>query len=127
MREGNFIGVDTNEAGALKENDIVSTRELGTQWNSLILIQRSPAGSERGLPFARDGIRTSRADAWNQDWEYISRVRYPTQGFEDIVIILAFDEISSFLLHYPDCVWISSNDDILKPLCGITDGGDILR
>ena len=67
MREGNFIGVDTNEAGALKENDIVSTRELGTQWNSLILIQRSPAGSERGLPFAQDGIRTSRADAWNQD------------------------------------------------------------
>ena len=59
--------------------------------------------------------------------KYISRVRYPTQGFEDIVIILALDEISSFLLHYPDCVWISSNDDILKPLCGITDGGDILR
>ena len=60
-------------------------------------------------------------------FEYISRVRYPTQGFEDIVIILAFDEISSFLLHYPDCVWILFNDDILKPLCGITDGGDILR
>ena len=43
------------------------------QWNSLILIQRSPAGSERGLPFARDGIRTSRADAWNQDWEWMGR------------------------------------------------------
>ena len=44
-----------------------------TQWNSLILIQRSPAGSERGLPFAQDGIRTSRADAWNQDWEWMGR------------------------------------------------------
>ena len=45
------------------------------QWNSLILIQRSPAGSERGLPFARDGIRTShdQADAWNQDWEWMGR------------------------------------------------------
>ena len=30
MREGNLIGVDTNEAGALKENDIASTRELGS-------------------------------------------------------------------------------------------------
>ena len=28
MREGNLIGVDTNKAGALKENDIASTREL---------------------------------------------------------------------------------------------------
>ena len=29
--------------------------------------------SERGLPFAQDGIRTSRADAWNQDWEWMGR------------------------------------------------------
>ena len=57
----------------------------------------------------------------------MSRVRYLTQGFEDIVSILPFDEISSFFLHSPDCVWISSNYDILKPLCGITDGGDNTR
>ena len=41
------------------------------QWNSLILIQHSPTGSERGLPFAQDGIRASRADAWNQHWEWM--------------------------------------------------------
>ena len=35
MREGNLIGVDTNEAGALKENDIASTRELGSTYSEL--------------------------------------------------------------------------------------------
>ena len=53
----------------------ISMKELfaSTQWNLLILIQRSPAGSEPGLPFARDGIQTSRADAWKQDWEWMGR------------------------------------------------------
>ena len=35
MREGNLIGVDTNEAGALKENDITLTRELGSNNSEL--------------------------------------------------------------------------------------------
>ena len=33
-----MIGVDTNEAGALKENDIVSTRELGSTYSGLSFI-----------------------------------------------------------------------------------------
>ena len=59
-----------------------------TQWNSLILIQRSPAGSERGLPFAQDGIRTSRADAWNQDWEWMGRHWGATLISEKLILIV---------------------------------------